>query len=400
MTVPDPTAINHLLTHGVVEVFVREDLERKLLAGRPLRVKMGFDPSRPDLHIGHYVGFKKLREFQELGHTIVVIIGDWTAQIGDPTDRSAARTMLSAEEVQRNATTYMDQLFKVIDVARAEVVYQSSWFGTFGLEHVIELTSRYTVARMLTREDFARRYEAGTPIAVTEFLYPLLQAYDSVAVRADVEMGGTDQTFNLLVGRDIQRDMEQEPQNILTWPILTGTDGTQKMSKSLDNYVGVNEPPNVMYGKIMSIPDSAMSEYFRLVTDVPIKEVDRLLAGAKRGEINPRDVKDRLATEIVTDLHGADAAQEARAEFDRVFRQHELPAEMEEFGVPQGAQILTILVDAGLANSRNRARQLISEGAVRIDGEKISDVDAVVTIKEPAVLQVGRKRWARLKPTT
>ena len=394
----DPDAIARLLNDGVVEVIVREDLERKLRAGRKLRVKMGFDPSRPDIHIGHYVGFKKLREFQCLGHTIVVIIGDWTAQIGDPSDRSAARSMLSAEEVRANAETYMDQFFKVIDVEQTEVAWQSSWFGTFGLDKVIELTSKYSVARMLTREDFARRYETGSSIAITEFLYPLLQAYDSVAVRADVEMGGTDQTFNLLVGRDIQREYGLEPQNIVTVPLLVGLDGDKKMSKSLDNYVGVTEDPNNSYGKLMSLPDSAIETYLRLVTDLAPREIDTMLSSMALGETNPRDIKDRMAWEIVRDLHGRDAADRAREEFNRVFRAGQLPDEMPEIVVTTPATMVTMLLAAGMAGSKNEARRLIAQGGVRINGERVADGDTDLHFSEPVVLQVGKRRFARLAP--
>ncbi|MGA7672729.1 MAG: tyrosine--tRNA ligase [Nitrolancea sp.] len=391
-------AAETLLTRAVADVIVRDDLKKKLLGSKPLRVKFGVDPTRPDIHLGHYAGFRKLREFQELGHRVVVIVGDWTARIGDPSGRSAQRQMLTVEEVEHNAQTYLDQFSKVVDTERAEVVRQSAWFGKFSLTDVIQLTSKYTVARMLEREDFANRYSQGSPIAITELLYPLLQAYDSVAVHADVEVGGTDQTFNLLVGRDIQRDMDQEPQNILTWPLLTGTDGTQKMSKSLDNYIGVNEPPNAMYGKVMSIPDTAMSEYFRLLTDVPIDEVKRLLAAAERGEMNPRDIKDQLAVNIVTDLHDAQSAQEAREEFDRVFRQHEMPTELDEFTVAPETRIISVILNAGMANSGNEARRLIDGKAVRLDGERITDPNATITLTKPAVLQVGPLRWARLIP--
>ncbi len=392
------TAVEQLLSRGVSEVIVRDDLKQKLLGTRPLRIKFGVDPTRPDIHLGHYVGFRKLREFQSLGHKVVVIIGDWTARIGDPSGRSAQRQMLSIEEVEHNAQTYLDQFSKVVDTEQAEIVRQSEWFGKFSLTDVIQLTSKYTVARMLEREDFASRYSQGSPIAITELLYPLMQAYDSVAVHADVEVGGTDQTFNLLVGRDIQRDMGQVPQNILTWPILTGTDGVQKMSKSLDNYVGVNEAPNEMYGKIMSMPDAAMPEYFRLVTDMPVDEVERLLAAAESGEVNPRDVKDRLAVQVVTDLHDAASAKEARAEFDRVYRQHALPADMDEFNVPREARVISILVDTGMAKSNNEARRLIEQGGVSLDGDRIDDPDANITIAKSAVLQVGRRRWAKLNP--
>lgn len=392
-------AIRQLLTDDrVVQAHVREELERKLRSGNTLRVKMGFDPSRPDIHIGHYVGIKKMRQFQDLGHTLVVIIGDWTAQIGDPTGRSAQRTMMTADEVKANAQTYLDQFFRVIDVNRAELVWQSSWFGDFKLSTVIELTSKYTVARMLERDDFAQRHGAGSPIAITEFLYPLLQAYDSVAVRADIELGGTDQTFNLLVGRDIQREYGQEPQDILTMPLLVGTDGVQKMSKSLDNYVGITEDPVQSYGKLMSIPDTAIEQYLRLVTDLPRVEIASLVAGMADGSVNPRDAKDRMATEIVRDLHGNEAAQAARAEFDRVFRSRELPSDMPEMAVsePQSAQ--SLLVALGLASSNNEARRLIEQGGVTLDGDLVATAAQSIAISEPTILRVGRRRFVRLLP--
>ena len=391
-------AAEELLSRSVAEVIVREDLKKKLLGPRPLRVKLGVDPTRPDIHLGHLVCFRKLREFQALGHKVVVIIGDWTARIGDPSGRSVQRQMMTAEEVDHNAQTYLDQFFKVVDTAQAEIFKQSTWFEDFSLTDVIGLTSKYTVARMLEREDFASRYDQGSPIAITELLYPLLQAYDSVAIKADVEIGGTDQTFNLLVGRDIQRDFGLEPQNILTLPILVGTDGVQKMSKSLDNYIGVNEPPNEMYGKIMSIPDSAIGDYFRLLTDVPTAEIDQMLEAATHGEVNPRDLKDRLAVQIVTDLHDAGAADEARAEFDRVFRQHALPDEIEAVEVDRETSLISLLVETGLAKSRNAARQLINGGGVRLDGARLIDPDAVVVLIEPAVLQAGKRNWRRLVP--
>lgn len=400
MSTPDrDQAIQELLGDDrVVQVQVREELERKLRSGLPLRVKMGFDPSRPDIHIGHWVGFKKLRQFQELGHTVVVIVGDWTAQIGDPTDRSAARTMLSAEEVNQNAQTFLDQFFKVIDVERAEIVRQTTWFGGFSLADVINLAAKYTVAQMLRREDFAARYESGSAIVITELLYPLLQAYDSVAVRADLEVGGTDQTFNLLVGRDIQREFGQTPQDILTVPLLVGTDGERKMSKSYDNYVGVAEDPNSSYGKLMSIPDTALEQYLRLATEIPRVEIDEMVAQMAAGDLNPRDVKDRMATAIVADLHGAEAAQEARAEFDRVFRSREMPSEMPDVVVDPSAGIMAVIIQAGLATSNNEARRLIEQGGVRLGGERVAGTDALVTLSEPTVLQVGRRRFVRLLP--
>lgn len=395
----DDAAIARLLDDGrVVQVHVREQVERRLRAGKRLRLKMGFDPSRPDIHIGHWVGIKKMRQFQDLGHTLVVIIGDWTAQIGDPTGRSAQRTMLTAEEVRANAETYLDQFFKIIDVDRAEIQWQSSWFGSFSLADVIRLTAKYTVAKMLQREDFAQRYEAGSAIAITELLYPLLQAYDSVAVRSDIEFGGTDQTFNLLVGRDIMREFGQEPQDILTVPLLVGLDGERKMSKSFDNYVGVSESPRESFGKLMSVPDTLIEPYMRLVTDVPAADIDALVNGIAGGTVNPRDAKDRMAWEIVAELHGSDAADDARAEFDRVFRSRELPTEMPEFIIAAPTTAARLLQDAGIAGSGNEARRLIDQGGVRIDGVKVVSSDQIVSVGSAAILQAGRRRFVRLVP--
>lgn len=393
--------VERLLSRGVAEVIVEEDLRRKLEEGKQqLRVKYGVDPSRPDIHLGHYVCFRKLRQFQELGHKVIVIIGDWTAQIGDPSGRSLTRTMLSREEVLDNAKTYLDQFFKVVDLSKAEVAWQSEWFGKFNLADVINLTSRYTVAQMLAREDFANRYAEGSPIAVTELLYPLLQAYDSIAIESDVELGGTDQKFNLLVGREMQRQWGQTPQNILTVPILTGLDGAQKMSKSLGNYVAVTDPPGEMYGKIMSLPDRLMVEYFELLTDVLEEEVSEMTAALAEGAMNPRDVKMRLAREIVTDFHGREAALEAEEGFRRVFQRREVPTEMPDLPVSSKEQILDILMDSGLASSRGQAKRLILQGGVRVAGERIENPDAIVTVDEPLVLQVGKRSFVRLVPRT
>lgn len=393
-------AVDHLLTRGVAEVVVRDDLRRKLLSDTRLRVKLGVDPTRPDIHLGHYVCFRKLREFQRLGHQVVVIIGDWTAQIGDPSGRSAQRQMLTAEEVRANAQTYLDQFFKVVDVERAEIQWQSSWFGTFTLADVIQLTSKYTVAQMLAREDFATRLQEGSPIAITEMLYPLLQGYDSVAIRADVEMGGTDQTFNLLVGRDIQREMGQEPQNIMTVPLLVGTDGVQKMSKSFDNYIAVTDPPEEMFGKLMSIPDTLIGDYLLLLTDMPEDEIERLTSEAAAGAINPRDVKEQMAKLVVSDLHSPEAAEAAAHEFTRIFRHRELPEDMPTATVPAETQIVPLLVAAGMAKSNNEARRLVTQGGVRLAGERIQDPDAQIALTEPTVLQVGKRRFVRLEPTS
>ena len=401
MTTPNEreALVERLLTRGTVDVVVRERLRERLLGDRPLRVKLGVDPTRPDIHLGHYVCFRKLREFQALGHQVVVIIGDWTARIGDPSGRSAQRPMLTAEEVEANARTYLDQFFKVVDISRAEIVWQSTWFGTFTLEDVIRLTSKYTVAKLLTREDFAKRYEQGSPISITELLYPLLQAYDSVAIQADVEIGGTDQLFNLLVGRDIMREYGLEPQDVLTVPLLVGTDGTLKMSKSYGNYIAVNEPPEEMFGKIMSIPDHVLGDYLRLLTDLPNEEIDAQLAGMANGTINPRDVKERLAVLIVSDLHSPEAAERAREHFHRVHRLRELPEQMPEIAVPQRSRIIELIVLAGFARSNNEARRLVTQGGVRLDGRRVDDPEEVVELDEPIVLQVGKRRFARLVPS-
>jgi tyrosyl-tRNA synthetase len=389
-------AIHDLLSRGVAEVIVREDLEQKLHGDRQLRIKLGVDPTRPDIHLGHYVVFRKLRQFQRLGHKVVIIIGDWTARIGDPSGRSVQRQMMTEEEVRFNAQTYLDQLSKVVDVDEAEVVWQTEWFRSFTLEDVIRLTAKYTVAQMLTREDFQNRYESGSPIAVTELLYPLLQAYDSVVIRSDVEMGGTDQTFNLLVGRDIQRESGQEPQNIFTVPILVGTDGHQKMSKSLDNYIAVNDSPEEMYGKVMSIPDEPIGEYYRLLTDVSENEIEQMLNDATRGAVNPRDIKAKLARMIVSDLHSPEDAERAEAAFDSVYRQHQLPEDMPEVPIESGNGIIEVLKIAEVAKSNREARRLIEQGGVRLDGERVTDPESVVEIEDPVVLQAGRRRFVRL----
>lgn len=390
--------VDLLLSRGTVDVVVREHLRARLLGEQPLRVKLGVDPTRPDIHLGHYVCFRKLRQFQALGHQVVVIIGDWTARIGDPSGRSSQRPMLTSEEVRANAETYLEQFFKVVDVTKAEIVWQSTWFGNFTLEDVIRLASKYTVAKLLTREDFAKRYEEGSPISITELLYPLLQAYDSVAIQADVEIGGTDQLFNLLVGRDIMREYGLEPQDILTVPLLVGTDGHLKMSKSYGNYIAVNDPPEEMFGKIMSIPDHVLGDYFRLLTDIPDEEIDRMLVEMSAGRLNPRDAKEHLAFVIVSDLHSPEAAEQAREHFHRVHRLREIPEQIPEVPVPGRARVLDYVVLAGFARSNNEARRLVQQGGVRLDGRRLDDPEEMLELHEPVVLQVGKRRFARLLP--
>jgi tyrosyl-tRNA synthetase len=400
MTVPDrDRQIAALLDDDrVAQIQIREHLEGRLRAYEQLRVKFGVDPSRPDLHIGHYVAFRKLRQFQLLGHTVVIIIGDWTAQIGDPTGRSKQRTMLSADEVQRNARTYLDQLFKVIDVEHAEIRHQSEWFGGFDLADVLRLTARYSVAQMLQREDFQKRIADKTAIGIVELLYPLLQAYDSFAVAADVEIGGTDQTFNLLVGRDIQRASGHAPQDVLTVPLLLGIDGVEKMSKSADNYVAIAEDPVTAFGKLMSIPDHLIEPYYRLVTVVPAAEIDGIVSAMDTGATNPRDAKASLAYAIVADLHGPDAAEAARAEFERVFRGGALPGEIAEALVDLPATMVSILVTTGMASSNNEARRLVEQGGVRLNNTVIESASELISLSEPTVLRVGRRRFLWLVP--
>ena len=387
--------VRRLLRRGVAEVIVEEEMIKLLGSGKKLRLKEGFDPSAPDIHLGHVVALKKLRQFQELGHQVVLIVGDWTAQIGDPSGVSVTRPMLSAEEVKANAETYMQQFFKIVDKDRTEVRWQSEWFGKFTLSEVIKLTSKFTVAQILAREDFSNRYAAGRPISITELLYPLLQAYDSVAIAADIEFGGTDQKFNLLVGRELQSMIGQRPQQVFMVPILTGTDGTQKMSKSLGNYIGVTEPPGEIYGKTMSVPDDLILQYFELVTDVSDEELgefERELAGQK---VNPMNFKKRLAREIITQLYGQKEALEAEEGFTRVFQEREVPEEIEEHRLSlANLSLVDIMVKAELSKSRSEASRLLKQNAVSINGERIKE--NLTGIQSGSIIKVGRRRFARV----
>jgi len=391
-----------MLRRGVAEVIVESELLKLLESGKPLRLKQGFDPSCPDIHLGHVVGLRKLSQFQKLGHRVVLIVGDWTAQIGDPSGVSATRSMLSAEEVQANAKTYMDQFFKVVDKDKTEVRWQSEWFGKFGLEDVIKLTSKFTVAQFLAREDFANRYSTGRPIAITELLYPLLQAYDSVAIKADVEFGGTDQKFNCLVGRELQQMMGQRPQQVFLVPLLIGTDGSQKMSKSLGNYIGVDEPANEIYGKVMSIPDSLIIDYLELVTDVPDKEIADFKEQMANQSINPMIIKKRLAHEIVTQFHGKPAAREAEEHFTKVFQRGEIPEEVVPLKSSTGNKntLTAELTEAGLTKSRSEARRLLSQGAIEIDGKTVTEDLEIAQIKKGSIIKVGKRRFAQIAPNS
>ena len=361
---------SYLLKRGVAEIIVAEEMMKLMRSKRKLRLKEGFDPSFPDIHLGHMVALRKLRQFQELGHQVVLIIGDWTAQIGDPCGVSITRPMLSAAEVKANAETYMKQFFKVVDRQKTEVRWQSEWFGKFTLADVIKLTIRFTIAQLMAREDFSSRYDAGRPIALTEFLYPLLQAYDSVEIKADVEFGGIDQKFNLLTGRELQTMLGHPPQQCFMTPLLIGTDGSQKMSKSLGNYIGVAEPPDEIYGKVMSLPDSLIWDYFELVTDVPDKELAEMRQGVKSESLNPMTAKKQLAREIVSQLYDPKAATEAENSFTRVFQKRELPEEIPEFVQPGDMPITRLLVESGTTESRSEAHRLIQAGAVSVNGQK------------------------------
>jgi len=387
--------IDTVLKRGVAEIIFENELRGLLVSGRTLRLKQGFDPSRPDIHLGHVVGLRKLRQFQEMGHQLVLIVGDWTAQIGDPSGQSATRTMLSADEVKANAQTYMEQFFKVVDKKRTEVRWQTEWYGKFTLEDVIRLTSKFTVAQFLAREDFSKRYAAGQPIAITELLYPLLQGYDSVVVKADVEFGGVDQKFNCLVAREVQQYFGQRPEQVFLMPLLVGTDGAHKMSKSLGNYIGITEAPNDMYGKIMSIPDQLMIDYLVLLTDIPDSEISKITQQIAGQGLNPMEAKKRLAREVVAQFHGKPAADEADAHFARVFQKRDIPEEIAEFTVAPGqVDLVGLLVQANLAKSRSEAKRLLAQRAVEIDGATVTEDS--VAIKNGDILKVGKRRFIRL----
>ncbi len=393
--------INDLLKRGVAEVLIKEEFIELLRSDKKLRLKEGFDPSFPDIHLGHMVALRKLRQFQEAGHQVVLIVGDWTAQIGDPSGVSVTRPVLSAERVKANAQTYMEQFFKVVDREKTEVRWQSEWFGSFTLSDVIRLTSKFTVAQLLARDDFSARYSAGRPIAVTELLYPLLQAYDSVAVQADVEFGGIDQKFNFLVGRELQSMVGQRPQQCLMTPLLVGTDGSHKMSKSLGNYIGVAEPPNEVYGKVMSIADNLILQYFELLTNVADGELEEFSNSLTNGTMNPMTLKKRLASEIVTQLYDGKAATEAEGHFEKVHQRREMPVEIEEKHVskaliyPDGTiNVGRWLTEIGLTKSSSEAQRLISQGAVNVDGNKLEHYRA--KIESGAVINIGKLRFVKI----
>jgi tyrosyl-tRNA synthetase len=393
-----------ILLRGVEETIQVEDLERKLArslkSGEPLIVKEGFDPTAPDLHLGHTVTIRKLRQFQRLAHQVVFVIGDFTGRVGDPSGRSKTRPPMSEEEIKRNAQTYRDQVFKILDPKSTQVRFNSEWHGALSPYDFLRLTSHYTVARMLERDDFDKRFKSGQPIAILEFLYPLLQAYDSVALRADVELGGTDQKFNLLLGRTVQEHYGIEPQVCMTLPLLAGTDGVEKMSKSLDNYIGINETPQDIYGKTLSVPDELIVPYLVLLTDVPPSAVAQIAEDLKEGRVNPRDSKRRLARELVTLYHSREAAEWAESAFDRLFAKKEVPDDVKDFAVanPEAQPLARVMVDCGGAASNSEARRLIEGGGVQLDGAKVTDPMLRIAVSKPMLLKVGKRFFVRLVP--
>jgi len=395
-----------ILKRGAVEIIPEEEFRTKLAKAikekKPLKAKLGLDPSAPDIHIGHTVPLQKLRQFQDLGHLVQLVIGDFTGQIGDPSGKSETRKQLTPAEVKANAETYLNQLFKVLDKEKTEVHFNSTWLAPLNFAEVVNLSAKMTVARMLERDDFEKRYKANLPISIHEFFYPLMQGYDSVALHSDVELGGTDQKFNLLMGRHLQKEYGQVQQAVLMLPLIEGLDGVQKMSKSLGNYIGIDEEPNEIYGKSMSIPDQLMSKYFKLVTDLPHQEVTEMVEGLENNTIHPRDAKMKMAFTLVKMYHGELAAIEAEKHFRTVFQQRELPEDIPQIelaadGFADGkVWIVKLLVDLGLVASNGEGRRMVQQGAVKINGEKLENADAEITLENELIIQVGKRKFAKI----
>lgn len=390
-----------IIKKGVEELISEEELLQKLerseKTGQPLRVKQGFDPTAPDIHLGHTVGIRKLREFQELGHTIVLIIGDYTGMVGDPSGKSETRPRLTYEQVRENAKTYENQFFKILDRSKTEVHYNGEWFGRMQFDEIMTLAAKFTIARILERDDFTKRYKEGNPISLHEFFYPLMQGYDSVAIRSDVELGATEQKFNLLAARHVQREYNQEPQVVLTLPVLEGIDGSQRMSKSLGNYVGIDEPPAEMFGKIMSIPDNLIEKYFTLVTDYHLDQLEDVRRRLQNPQINPMTIKKELARAIVTIYHNAADAVAAQEAFELVFSKKELPDDMDELTINGNGDrmLVKILADHTIVSSNGEGRRLIKQGAVKVNDEKITDVNYCLTNGE-YIVKVGKRRFVKI----
>jgi len=400
MSVAEQMAV---IKRGAVEILIERELEEKLekslKTGVPLKIKAGFDPTAPDLHLGHTVLIHKLRQFQRLGHEVNFLIGDFTGMIGDPTGKSETRKVLTRDDVLKNAETYKEQVFKILDPARTKVVFNSEWLNKLDAGGMIGLASKYTVARMLERDDFHKRFTTQQPISIHEFLYPLIQGYDSVALQSDVELGGTDQKFNLLMGRELQREWGQAPQCILTMPLLEGLDGVNKMSKSLGNYIGISEPPDEIFGKVMSISDDLMLRYYELLSDMPLAELEQLKAGLKDHSVHPMATKKALGREIVSRFHGAGAGEAAEENFVRRFKENEIPDEMPQvsYSLADGAVLLArIMTEAGLTKSNGEGRRSIDQGGVKLNGEKVSDTNLELNAPGEYIVQIGKRRFARV----
>jgi len=393
---------------GTEDILIREELEKiikeSIDKNKPLKVKLGLDPTAPDIHLGHTVVLNKLRHFQDLGHKAILIIGDYTARIGDPSGRSSLRPKLSPEVIDKNAETYVKQAFKILDPDKTEMVRNSKWLQNLKFEEILGLTSRFTVARMLERDDFKKRFKANVSIAIMEFLYPIMQAYDSVAIEADIELGGTDQRFNLLMGRELQKDLGQRPQIAITMPILVGTDGTNKMSKSLGNYIGVDEHPNEVFGKIMSVPDKVMMDYYVLLTRLEASEIRSIESDLKSEKLNPSIAKRRLARIIIEYLYGPDEAKSSEENFDLLFKKKQIPDEVEEFQISRGEAkkgsmwVISILVGSGLVSSNGEARRMMKQGAIKLDGVRIDDDSMEIELKEidGKILQKGKRHFRKI----
>lgn len=391
-----------IIKRGAVEIIPEEELvkkiEKSIKESKPLNIKLGCDPSRPDLHIGHSVVLRKLAQFQVLGHQAILIVGDFTGMIGDPSGRNSTRPALTLEQTRINGESYFNQASKILDKNKTKIVYNSEWLGKMNFEEVIKLASKYTVARMIERDDFTKRFKAGEPISVHEFLYPLAQAMDSVAIKSDVELGGTDQKFNLLVGRDIQREFGLEPQVILTMPLLIGTDGIEKMSKSLDNYIGITDEPSQIYGRTLSIPDNLIYTYFELATNVSNQKLNEIKSALSDGKTNPRDLKRELARTLVEMYYDKESAVNAEKEFDNIFINKGLPDELEEFSIGDKKEmnILDLIVLVNFAPSKGEARRLVIQGGVSVDGEKISDIQKIISLQKGMILKVGKRKFIKL----
>lgn len=389
-----------ILTRGVVEIIpideLKNKLEKSVKENRPLKIKMGADPSAPDLHLGHTVPIRKLKQFQDLGHEVIFLIGDFTGMIGDPTGKSSTRKRLTKEEVLKNAESYKKQIFKILDPQKTKIVFNNDWCGKMNFADVLELTAHYTVARLIERDDFSKRYKEGKPISMIEFMYPLIQGYDSVVLKADVEVGGTDQKFNLLVGRDLQKEYGQEAQIIMTLPLLEGTDGVNKMSKSLGNYIGINEEPGQIFGKVMSIPDNMIVKYFELLTDIPMDEIKKFEKQMKDGE-NPRNIKVALAKTIVAQYHTKEDGDKAFEEFERVFKDKGLPDDIEEFTLDGDMTILDVLVNSKVLPSKSEVRRMVQQNAVSIGGEKVSSETLTLKKGEEKIIKVGKRKFLKVK---